>query len=34
VDDFYRNGKYKNSDRLQQQIDEALAEDDDHHPVV
>ncbi len=34
VDDFYRNGKYKNSDRLQQQIDEALAEDDDHNPVV
>jgi len=34
VDDFYRNGKYKNSDRLQQQIDEALAENDDHNPVV
>ena len=31
---FYRNGKYKNSDRLQQQIDEALAEDDEHTPVV
>ena len=34
VEEFYRNGKYKNSDRLQQQIDEALAEDDDHTPVV
>ena len=34
LDDFYANGKYKNSDRLQQQIDEALAEDDEHTPVV
>ncbi len=34
IEDFYHNGKYKNSDRLQQQIDEALAEDDDHSPVV
>jgi len=34
MNDFYPNGKYKNSDRLQQQIDEALAEDDDHSPVV
>ena len=34
VEDFYSNGKYKNSDRLQKQIDEALAEDDDHNPVV
>ncbi len=34
VDHFYRNGKYKNSDRLQQQIDEALAEDDKDTPVV
>ncbi len=33
VEDFYSNGKYKNSDRLQQQIDEALAEDD-HNPIV
>ena len=33
-DDLYTNGKYKNSDRLQQQIDEALAEDDEHTPVV
>ncbi len=32
--DLHLNGKYKNSDRLQQQIDEALAEDDEHHPVV
>lgn len=32
--EFYSNGKYKNSDRLRQQIDEALAEDDDHSPVV
>ncbi|MBA3874641.1 MAG: hypothetical protein H0X30_36390 [Anaerolineae bacterium] len=34
MDDFYSNGKYKNSDRLQQQIDEALAEDDKPTPVV
>lgn len=33
VDSFYPNGKYKNSDRLQQQIDEALAEDEPT-PVV
>ena len=32
--DFYPNGKSKNSDRLQQQIDEALAEEDEHTPVV
>ncbi len=34
MNDFYSNGKYKNSDRLQQQIDEALAEDDQPTPVV
>lgn len=34
MDEFHFNGKSKNSDRLQQQIDEALAEDDDHTPVV
>ena len=33
VGDLYVNGKYKNSDRLQQQIDEALAEDEPT-PVV
>lgn len=33
VDAFYPAGKYKNSDRLQQQIDEALAEDEPT-PVV
>jgi hypothetical protein len=32
--EWHSNGKYKNGDRLQQQIDEALAEDDDHNPVV
>ena len=34
VGDFYPNGKSKNGDRLQQQIDEALAEEDEHTPVV
>lgn len=34
VEEFYSNGKYKNGSRLQQQIDEALAENDDHNPVV
>ncbi len=34
VGDYYQAGKYKNGDRLQQQIDEALAEEDEPTPVV